>query len=98
VFRIVQEALTNTVKHGGPDTTAEVRLDYQYERVLVEVTDDGRGAAALSDGHGHGVMGMRERVSAVGGQLVAGPRPGGGYAVSAYLPYHHTAEVAHPPA
>ncbi len=94
-YRIVQEALTNAVKHGGPDTTAVVRLDYQYERLLIEVTDDGRGAAALSDGRGHGVIGMRERVSAVGGRLVAGPRPGGGFAVSAYLPYR-TAEVSHP--
>jgi signal transduction histidine kinase len=88
-YRIVQEALTNVVKHAGP-ARAQVTIGYGDQDVTVEVTDDGRGAAAVAgDGRarvGHGLIGMRERVAAFGGDLEAGPRPGGGFRVAARLP------------
>ncbi|HEY3001890.1 MAG TPA: histidine kinase [Kribbellaceae bacterium] len=87
-YRIVQEGLTNALKHAGPGTRATVRLDYGTDALTVEVADDGRGAAAATaDGPGHGLAGMRQRVSVSGGTVTAGPRPGGGYAVTARLPY-----------
>ncbi|GAA1943065.1 sensor histidine kinase [Nocardioides hwasunensis] len=84
-YRIVQEALTNVRKHAGPDAAVEVRVGVGRE-VEVEVRDDGRGAAAGSDGHGLGLVGMRERAAVHGGTLEAGPAGGGGFAVSARLP------------
>ena len=88
-YRIVQEALTNVVKHAGP-AQAQVTIGYRDRDVTVEVTDDGRGAAALAGdgrgGTGHGLVGMRERVAAFGGDLETGPRPGGGFRVAARLP------------
>jgi signal transduction histidine kinase len=88
-YRIVQEALTNVVKHAGP-ARAQVVVGYRDQDVTVEVTDDGRGAAALAGdgrgGTGHGLVGMRERVAAFGGDLETGPRPGGGFRVAARLP------------
>lgn len=87
VFRIVQEALTNTLKHAGPAAHATVRLAYGPGTAHVVVEDDGRGAAATSDGAGLGLMGMRERVSAYGGSVTAGPRPGGGWRVEVDVPY-----------
>ncbi|WTW95750.1 sensor histidine kinase [Streptomycetaceae bacterium NBC_01309] len=86
VYRIVQEALTNTRKHGGPDVRATVRLHYGDDGVDIEVADDGRGSEAPGDGMGHGLVGMRERVALFAGTLDAGPRPSGGYRVSAALP------------
>ncbi|WP_326619308.1 sensor histidine kinase [Streptomyces decoyicus] len=91
-YRIVQEALTNTRKHGGPDVAATVRLAYKEDDLDLLVEDDGRGAQRElyeeggADGLGHGLIGMRERVGMVGGTLAAGPRPGGGFRVSAVLP------------
>jgi signal transduction histidine kinase len=86
VYRIVQEALTNTLKHAGP-ARAEVRIRYTADGVEVEVRDDGRGAAVASvNGSGHGIVGMRERVALFGGELELGPRVGGGFRVSARLP------------
>ncbi|MBO0771587.1 MAG: sensor histidine kinase [Actinobacteria bacterium] len=85
-YRIVQESLTNTRKHGGLAATAQVTLRYWEESLRLTITDDGRGAAAASDGTGHGLAGMRERVALYGGSLTAGPRPGGGFAVTAVLP------------
>jgi signal transduction histidine kinase len=85
VFRIVQEALTNTLKHAGPGATARVVLRYLPGAVQVEVTDDGVGRAA-STGVGHGLVGMGERVSVFGGCLEAGPRPEGGFRVFVSLP------------
>ncbi|MFD5426705.1 sensor histidine kinase [Streptomyces sp. NPDC127084] len=91
-YRIVQEALTNTRKHGGPDTAASVRLVYFDDGLGLLVEDDGRGASREmyedggADGKGHGLIGMRERVGMVGGTLDAGPRPGGGFRISALLP------------
>lgn len=87
-FRILQEALTNSLKHAGPSSAA-VCIRYCPGRLELRVTDDGRGAAErLSNGHveGHGLVGMRERVSMFGGDLKTGPRPGGGYEVTATLP------------
>jgi signal transduction histidine kinase len=88
-YRIVQEALTNVVKHAGP-ATAQVTIRYRDHEVAVEVTDNGRGVAAVAgegrSGTGHGLIGMRERVAAFGGDLEVGPRPGGGFRVAARLP------------
>ncbi|NYH92655.1 DUF7134 domain-containing protein [Actinopolymorpha rutila] len=85
-YRVVQEALTNTLKHGGPHTSASVRLRYDRDRLRVHVLDDGRGGAAHGDGNGHGILGMRERVAVYGGLLRAGPRIGGGFEVLAEIP------------
>jgi signal transduction histidine kinase len=91
-YRIVQEALTNSRKHGGPEVGAMVRLEYGGDALTVLAEDDGRGAQRELyeergvDGLGHGLIGMRERVGMVGGVLVAGPRPGGGFRISATLP------------
>jgi signal transduction histidine kinase len=87
-FRIVQEALTNVRKHAGRAATATVRIAYEPNALAVEVVDDGRGAATSlsSAGAGHGLIGMRERVEIYGGDLIAAPRPGGGFAVRATLP------------
>lgn len=92
VYRIVQEALTNTRKHGGPHVGATVRLSYGESALKLLVEDDGRGAQRKmyeeggADGQGHGLIGMRERVGMVGGSLNAGPGPGGGFRISAVLP------------
>jgi signal transduction histidine kinase len=85
-YRVVQEALTNTVKHAGA-SRAEVRVRYRPEEVEVEIVDDGLGAA-VPPGRpvGHGLIGMRERVALHGGRLAAGPRPGGGFGVRATFP------------
>ena len=86
-YRIVQEALTNVVKHAGR-ATASVRIGYAPDRVEVEVTDDGRGAAAHlgAESGGRGLVGMRERALLYGGTLEAGPRTAGGYRVHAAFP------------
>jgi signal transduction histidine kinase len=84
-YRVVQEALTNVVKHAGA-RTAEVRVRYLDSALEVEVTDDGRGAAHRPDGQGFGLAGMRERVAVHGGELEAGPRRDAGYRVRASLP------------
>ena len=86
-YRIVQESLTNSLKHAGP-AEATVRLNYDPDALEVEVIDNGRGAAAdtAPAGSGQGIVGMRERVEAFGGTLRIGPRLGGGYRVSARFP------------
>jgi signal transduction histidine kinase len=89
-YRIVQEALTNALKHAGP-ASAHVRVVYGPRAVEVEVTDDGRGNGSSTADGGHGLVGIRERVALVGGQLEAGPIEGGGFAVRARLPYEATA-------
>ena len=86
VYRIVQEALTNILKHAGP-ARAEVTIGCEQDAVTIEVTDNGTGQPGHgSPGGGHGLAGMRERAAVFGGELAAGPRPGGGYAVRARLP------------
>jgi signal transduction histidine kinase len=88
-YRIVQEGLTNTLKHAGPGARTCVRLDFGREMLTVVVTDDGRGAGvAPSPDPGHGLVGMRQRASISGGTVSAGPKAGGGYEVIARLPYH----------
>ncbi|GAA2344727.1 sensor histidine kinase [Dactylosporangium salmoneum] len=82
-YRIVQEALTNVVKHAGTDH-ARVTVEHRPDAVVVEVTDDGRGGPAGPDGHG--LIGMRERAALYGGTLHAGPVPGRGFRVTARLP------------
>ena len=86
VYRIAQEALTNVLKHAGPDPSVTVMLQWQPAAVTLEVSDDGRGAAADADGLGQGLLGMRERATMFGGTVTAGPRPGGGFRVRATLP------------
>jgi signal transduction histidine kinase len=85
-YRVVQESLTNTRKHGGLAAAAAVTLRYEPDGLLLQVTDDGLGAAVAADGVGHGLTGMRERVEMYGGTIQAGPLPGGGYQVTARLP------------
>jgi signal transduction histidine kinase len=85
-YRIVQEALTNVLKHAGP-ARATVTIDYEPEAVTIEVADDGRGVNGRPAPDGHGLMGMRERVGVYGGTFAAGPRAGGGFHVSVRLPY-----------
>jgi signal transduction histidine kinase len=84
-YRIVQEALTNAVKHAGP-AHAEVMLRYAGDQLEIEVCDDGRGPTPEGEDPGHGLVGMRERVALYGGALSAGRRNGGGFAVRARLP------------
>jgi len=84
-YRIVQEALTNVLKHAGPGARAEVRLSTDNHLVAIEVLDTGQGGTILP-GSGHGIVGMRERALLLGGTLDAGPRPGGGFQVVARLP------------
>ena len=92
-YRIVQEALTNVLKHAGPGTHSKVRLGSDSSGIVIEVLDDGRGATALpgldpddAGARGHGIVGMRERARLLGGTLDARPRPGGGFSVVAHLP------------
>jgi signal transduction histidine kinase len=89
-YRVVQEALTNTLKHGGR-AQASVTVTYEPNEVVLSIEDDGVGAdgsgVELGElGGGHGLVGMRERVELYGGRLQAGSRPGGGFAVRARLP------------
>jgi signal transduction histidine kinase len=89
-FRLIQEALTNTLKHAGPQARAWVRLHYTDQDLTVEIEDDGRGTATImadnGDHPGHGLVGMYERVALYGGELRIGPRVGGGFGVRARFP------------
>ena len=84
-YRVVQEALTNVIKHAGP-AAVTVEVSYDGAGVTVDVADDGRGAAAPALPGGHGLVGMRERVAVHGGELDAGPRESGGFRVVARFP------------
>jgi signal transduction histidine kinase len=85
-YRIVQESLTNVLRHAGP-ATATVSVGYRPDEVVLEITDNGRAEAAdASRTDGHGIAGMRERAAALGGTLQAGPRVEGGFRVRARLP------------
>jgi signal transduction histidine kinase len=85
-YRIVQEALTNTLKHADA-SGAQVNVRYCADVLELHVLDDGRGtSAANGETNGHGIIGMRERVALFGGELTATPRPGGGFSVRAKLP------------
>ncbi len=87
-YRIVQEALTNALKHAGPGVTAVVGVSYRPDGVEIVVTDDGRGASSSFGGSvtGHGLIGMQERTAMLNGTFAAGPVPGGGFRVSATIP------------
>jgi signal transduction histidine kinase len=85
VYRLVQEALTNVLKHAGAHAHATVRLHYDATGVEVEVSDDGHGRARVAVGAGQGLNGMRERAAVYGGELEAGPAPGGGWRVRTRL-------------
>jgi signal transduction histidine kinase len=84
-YRIVQEALTNVSRHAG-HACASVHLHYAPQTLSVRVDDDGKGSGTRPAGPGLGLIGMRERVSALGGRLHAGPQDGGGFQVRAELP------------
>jgi signal transduction histidine kinase len=84
VYRIVQEALTNTLKHSGPGATARVEVRCQDHRLEVRVEDDGAGIRRPgNDSTGQGLAGMRERTAMYGGAFEAGSRTGGGFSVTA---------------
>jgi signal transduction histidine kinase len=91
-YRVAQEALTNTLRHAGPGASATLRLIFEPGTLVIEVIDDGHGRPAVESverprpGFGHGLVGMRERVTLFGGQLETGPLPGGGYRVMARFP------------
>jgi len=94
-YRILQESLTNVLRHAGPTATATVRLCYEPAALGIKVTDDGAAVPAGDgpgqdgrggNGPGHGLIGMAERAASVGGEVTAGPRDGGGFEVSARLP------------
>jgi signal transduction histidine kinase len=88
-YRILQESLTNVLRHAGPAARATVRLSFEPAALAIIVTDDGIGTAAANGdgvGTGHGLTGMAERAAAVGGKVTAGPRGQGGFEVSAILP------------
>jgi signal transduction histidine kinase len=92
-YRIVQEALTNVLKHAGPGAHAEVRLGTDRSGIVIEVLDDGHSAVVMPGSgvdqggpRGHGIVGMRERALLLGGTLDARPSPGGGFRVVAHLP------------
>ena len=84
-YRVIQEALTNTIKHASA-AQADVTIRYAPDAVELEVADDGHGEGKALPAGGHGLVGMRERVSMYGGELETGARAGGGYAVHARLP------------
>lgn len=85
-YRLVQESLTNVIKHAGPSASTEVDIHYAANEVHVSVLDDGRGAAAAGDGQGNGLVGMRERITLQGGTVAAHSRSGGGFIVTATIP------------
>jgi signal transduction histidine kinase len=88
VYRIVQEGLTNVLRHAGPDARVRLRIGRSGPRLAVELTDDGRGRVATPPGRrtGHGLVGMRERVAVHGGAFTAGPLLGSGWRISVELP------------
>ncbi|MGX4694498.1 sensor histidine kinase [Streptomyces sp. JNUCC 63] len=89
VYRVVQEALTNTARHAG-SASARIRLDFKRDSLAVRIDDDGRATPAAQPEPGIGLTGMRERVTALGGRLHAGPRPEGGFTVRAEFPLNGT--------
>jgi signal transduction histidine kinase len=95
-YRVVQESLTNTRKHAGLAAASAVTLHYEPDGLVVAVTDDGR-AGPTSEPGGHGLAGMRERVAMYGGTVTAGPLPGGGFGVRAWLPFRKACDRADQP-
>ncbi|WP_031109249.1 sensor histidine kinase, partial [Streptomyces sp. NRRL S-146] len=98
-YRIIQEALTNVQKHAGPQAKAEVSVVRVGPNIEITVLDDGSGDnETQADGGGHGLLGMRERVSALRGTLTTGPRYGGGFRVHAILPLKNRTPIGEDPA
>jgi signal transduction histidine kinase len=91
-YRVVQEALTNALKHGGGH--AEVGVEYGERELRLSIVDAGDGAKLGVQSSGQGLRGMRERVRIIGGELHSGPRPGGGFEVRAQLPLYDEVEAA----
>ncbi|MHB1010042.1 MAG: sensor histidine kinase [Propionibacteriaceae bacterium] len=87
-YRVVQEALTNVLKHAGPRANPHVHVTYSPRGIDLDVVDSGLGARATTDGVGHGQRGMAERLAALGGTIEAGPEKDKGYRVHAWLPSH----------
>jgi signal transduction histidine kinase len=85
VYRVVQEGLTNTMKHAADPSQVTLTLDWAVDGLRIEITDDGQGPAGQPM-DGHGLTGMAERTAMFGGCVSAGPAPGGGWRVSAQLP------------
>jgi signal transduction histidine kinase len=87
-YRIVQEGLTNALKHAGPDARVTVDIHRDQQRLTISIADDGAGRVPpeAPNSSGHGLTGMRERVALLGGELRAGPQPAGGFSVDASLP------------
>jgi signal transduction histidine kinase len=92
-YRVVQEALTNTIKHSG-GASAHVLVRYGDAELELTIADDGSGPAAATHAAGHGLVGMRERVALYGGEVEAGPRAGGGFEVRARIPVAEKAVAA----
>jgi signal transduction histidine kinase len=86
-YRVVQEALTNVLKHAGPAAHAAVVLTWSQRGLRLQIDDDGRGAGADPAGGGQGIIGMAERLALYDGEVEAGPRSGGGFRVTAFIPY-----------
>jgi signal transduction histidine kinase len=86
VYRVVQEALTNFLKHAGPDAHATVSLQYQPTSIAFDISDDGAGEAAATDNPGHGLKGMQERVVSMGGWVTTRPLTQGGFQVRGVIP------------
>src|SRR5262249_15233493 len=89
-YRVVQEALTNALKYGGP-AHAWVSVTWGGDQLELQVENDGDASDNGQGGGGHGLVGMKERISVVGGTLESGPRPGGGFVVRASIPIGGTA-------
>lgn len=85
-YRVVQEATTNVIKHAGAITVLRIRVRVEGTDLTVSVADDGEGPTARDAGGGHGILGMHERVAALGGELLTGMRSGGGFLVRARFP------------
>ena len=92
-YRVIQESLTNVLKHAGPEARARVVLACTADAVEIEVADDGHGTGAPQDGKGHGLRGMAERVNLHDGELSAGAGPNGGFVVRARIPYASPAQT-----
>lgn len=88
-YRVVQEGLTNVLKHAGPNASAQVLLEWTGRGLQIRIDDDGRGAGAdpATAGSGQGITGMTERLSLYDGTVEAAPKPGGGFRVHAFIPY-----------
>jgi signal transduction histidine kinase len=95
IYRIVQEGLTNTLRHAGAASRVEVTIEYRGEATEVLVVDDGHApSTSRFEGSGRGLIGMRERVALYGGSLEAGPHAGGGWRLRVVLPRDERAEIA----